>query len=112
MNSQACLLLAVALSLSRCGAQQLRIGAQALDQLTLNNRGDVTHQTLGPDFAHQFAMIVYPEATGLQASNYYLHDIKTFIDQSITTFRLFLGDVSARTGMFVGCSSGNAAANV
>ena len=57
---------------------------------------------------NQFAMVVHPEATGLQASNYYLHDIKTFIDQSITTFRLLVGDVSART---VGCSSGVSAGN-
>ena len=35
------LLLAFALSLSRCGAQQLRIGAPALDQLTTIDRGDV-----------------------------------------------------------------------
>ena len=52
MNNQAYLLLAVALSLSRCGAQQLRIGAPALGELTLNDRGDVTNQILGPDFAN------------------------------------------------------------
>ena len=59
-------------------------------------------------------MVVHPEATGLQASNYYyyLHDISTFIGRSTTAFKIHVGDLTTRTAMFVGCSSGNAAANV
>ena len=50
MNIQAYMLLAVALSLSRCGAQHLRIGAPALGQLTPLDRGDVTSTILGEDY--------------------------------------------------------------
>ena len=78
MNIQAYLLLAVALSLLRCGTRHLRIGAPALGQFTPQDRGDVTSQ-------NQFAMVVYPEATGLgAASTYYLQQISTFIDRSTT----------------------------
>ena len=112
MNIQSYLLLAVALSLSRCGAQHLRIGAPALGRLTPSDRGNVKTQILGPDFADQVAMVVYPEATGLQASNDCLYDISTFIERSTTAFKIYTGDLTTRTGMFVGCSSDNAAANV
>ena len=55
MNIQAYyLLLAVALSLSRCGPQQLRIGTLALGQLPPQDRGDVASQILVEDFANQF----------------------------------------------------------
>ena len=97
MNVQAHLLLADALSLSRCGAQQqLRIGAPALGRLTPSDRGDVASQIIGPDFADQFAMVMHPEATGLQASNYYLHDISTFIERSTTAFKIHVGDDTHR----------------
>ena len=56
MYIQSYLLLAVASSLSRCGAQQLRIGAMIsappLGQLNPSDRCDVTTQILGPDFAN------------------------------------------------------------
>ena len=57
-------------------------------------------------------MIVYPEATDLKTSNYYLRDISTFIERSTTAFKINTGDLTTRIGMFVGCSSGKAAADV
>ena len=100
------LLLAFALSLPRCGAQQLRIGAPALGQLTSNDRGDIENQILGADYANQMMMISYPSVTGLEAANSYLQHISTFIERSTTAFRINVGHLTARTSMFVGCSSG------
>ena len=55
-------------------------------------------------------MIIHPSVTGLEAANYYLQHIITFIERSTTTeFKIKTGDVSVRTGIFVGCSSGVAA---
>ena len=95
----ACLLLAFALSLSRCGAQQLRIGAPVLGQLTKNDRGDVEHRILGADYQNQFMMIIHPSVTGLKAANYYLQHIITFIERSTTEFKIRVGDLTASTGM-------------
>jgi hypothetical protein len=85
--------------------------------LKIQDRGDVAPTILGEDYANQFAMIVYPEATGYEASNFYLQltisqHISTFISRATTVFKIKTGDVTTRTGMFVGCSSGSAAANV
>ena len=104
-------------SLSRCRGRlrrppaQLRIGELALGQLNPQDRGDTTARILGEDYSNQFAMIVYPEATGYEASNFYLQEITTLIDRAV--FKTKIGDVTtARTGMFAGCSSGSVAANV
>ena len=44
--------------------------------------------------------------TGLEAANYYLQNTITFIERLTTAFKIRVGDLTARTGMFVGCSSG------
>ena len=88
MNIKAFLLLAVTSPWSRCGAhQQLRIGELAIGQLNPQDRGDTTARILVEDYSNQFAMIVIPEATGYEASDFYLQEITTLIDRATTVFK-------------------------
>ena len=54
---------------------------QPLAKLLSTIAGDVKNQILGADYANQMMMIEYPEATGLEASNYYFQDMRTQIER-------------------------------
>ena len=111
MNSTTHLLL-IAMCCCCCSAQQLLLGPPALSQLTLNDRGDVTDRILGPDYQNNILMIDHPGGTGMEASANSLTSMIMQIDRWTAHFRTIVGDVHARSAMFVGCSSGSSAANV
>ena len=88
------------------GAQLLRIGPPARSQLALLDRGDVEHRILGQDYKDNFMTISHPGGTGMEASTNSLTHMTIEIERWTTAFKICVGDVQARTAMFVGCSSG------
>ena len=105
MNITAYLLL-LACCCCCCGAQLLNIGPPALSQLTVNDRSDVENQILGQGYMGQMMTTHRTGGTGGEAATDSIDAMTIQINRWTTAFKIKTDDVTARTSMFVGCSSG------